>query len=205
MSLRPLAVAAVAAVATVVVAAPPVLAAETYAFDQAHTEIRFSWSHAGITTQSAEFETVDGEVVIDRDEIANSGVDVTIDAASIETGVDAFNEHITSGDFFDVATHGEITFTATEVVRVGQERALITGDLTIKGITHPVTLDAALTFDGPHPLGEFMDQYDAYYTGFEATTTVRRSRWDLGMFAPLVSDAVDITIRTELRRIDEAS
>ncbi len=186
-------------------AAAPAVAQETYAFDQGHTEIRFAWSHAGITTQSAEFESVDGEIVIDREEIANSGVEVTIDAASIETGVDAFNEHITSSDFFDVATHGEITFTATEVVRVGQDRALITGDLTIKGITHPVTLDAELTFDGPHPLGEFMDQYDAYYTGFEATATVRRSRWDLGMFAPLVSDAVDITIRTELRRLDEAS
>lgn len=188
--------------AVLAVAAPPAVAAETYAFDQGHTEIRFAWSHAGITTQSAEFESVDGEVVIDRDEIDNSAVDVTIDATSIETGVEAFDEHITSADFFDVAEHGEITFTTTEVVRVGQDRALITGDLTIKGITHPVTLDAELTFDGPHPLGEFMDQYDAYYTGFEATTTVRRSRWDLGMFAPLVSDAVDITIRTELRRIE---
>ena len=183
----------------------PAVAQETYAFDEGHTEIRFSWSHAGITTQSAEFETVDGEVIIDRDEIAESAVDVTIDAASIETGVDAFNEHITSSDFFDVAAHGEITFASTDVVRVGQDRAFITGDLTIKGITHPVTLDAVLTFDGPHPLGAFMDEYDAYYTGFEATATVQRSRWELGMFAPLVSDAVDITIRTELRRVDEAS
>jgi len=199
MPIRPFALAgAVLAVA----AAPPALAAETYAFDQGHTEIRVAWSHAGITTQSAEFEAVDGEVVIDREEIAGSAVDVTIDASSIETGVEAFNEHIASSDFFDVAEHGEITFTSTEVVRVGRDRALITGDLTIKGITRPVTLDAALTFDGPHPLGAFMDQYDAYYTGFEATTTVRRSRWDLGMFAPLVSDAVDITIRTELRRLE---
>jgi polyisoprenoid-binding protein YceI len=198
----------VLAAATALVAASaawPALAQETYRFDQAHTEIRFSWSHAGITTQSAEFEAVDGEVVIDRDEIANSRVAVTIAAASIETGVGAFNEHITSSDFFDVAEHGDIAFTSTEVVRVGQDRALITGDLTIKGITQPVTLDAVLTFDGPHPLGEFMDQYDAYYTGFEATATVLRSRWDLGMFAPLVSDAVDITIRTELRRVDEPS
>jgi polyisoprenoid-binding protein YceI len=187
------------------VAAAPALATETYRFDEAHTEIRFSWSHAGITTQSAEFERVAGEVVIDRGEIANSRVEVVIDPTGIETGVDAFNEHITSADFFDVAEHGEIRFAATEVVRVGQDRAHITGDLTIKGITHPVTLDAVLTFDGPHPLGAFNEQYDAYYTGFEATATVLRSRWDLGMFAPLVSDAVDITIRTELRRIDEAS
>lgn len=196
--------AAVTALTVAATAAGPLAAQETYRFDQGHTEIRFAWNHAGLTTQSAEFEALDGEVVIDREEIANSAVTVTIDASSIETGVDAFNAHITSGDFFDVAEHGTITFTATEVVRVGQDRALITGDLTIKGITRPVTLDAELTFDGPHPLGAFMDEYDAYYTGFEATTTVRRSRWDLGMFAPLVSDAVDITIRTELRRVDGA-
>ncbi len=201
MHLRPLAFVAFAALTPTGAA----LAQETYAFDQGHTEIRFSWTHAGITTQSAEFERVDGGVTIDRDEIAGSRVTATIDAASIETGVDAFNEHITSADFFDVANHGEIRFESTEVVRVGQDRALITGDLTIKGITHPVTLDAELTFDGPHPLGEFMDQYDAYYTGFEATATVLRSRWELGMFAPLVSDAVDITIRTELRRTDVES
>lgn len=201
MPAQKLALAAVAAAT----AAAPALAQETYAFDQGHTEIRFSWNHAGLTTQSAEFESLDGEVVIVRDEIANSRVAVTIDATSIETGVAAFNEHITSSDFFDVAEHGEITFESTEVVRVGQERALIRGDLTIKGITKRVTLDAVLTFDGPHPLGEFMDQYDAYYTGFEATATVLRSDWDLGMFAPLTSDAVDITIRTELRRIDAES
>jgi len=131
------------AAVTAAAAAGPAVAQETYAFDDGHTEIRFSWSHAGITTQSAEFEAVDGEVVIDRADVANSRVDVT--------------------------------------------------------------LDAELTFDGPHPLGAFMDEYDAYYTGFEATATVLRSPWDLGMFAPPVSDAVDTTIRTELRRVDGPS
>jgi polyisoprenoid-binding protein YceI len=186
-------------------AAMPAVAAENYQFDKAHTEIRFSWNHAGLTTQSAEFESVDGQVVIDRDDIANSAVEVTIDPASIETGFDAFNEHLRSADFFDVEAHDEIRFVTTSVEQVGTERAMIEGELTIKGITHPVTLDATLTFDGMHPLGEFMDQYDAYYTGFEATGTVLRSRWDLGMFAPLVSDAVDLTIRTELRRVDGPS
>jgi polyisoprenoid-binding protein YceI len=187
------------------VPAVPAVAQETDAFDEGHTEIRFSWNHAGITTQSAEFAAVGGEVVIDRDESAHSRVDVTIDAASIETGVEAFNEHITWSEVFAVAAPGAITVASTAVPRVVQDRALITGDLTIKGITHPVTLDAVSTSDGQHPLGAFMDEYDAYYTGFEATATVRRSRWELGMFAPLVADAVDLTIRTELRRLDEAS
>jgi len=196
---------AATAAAFAALAASPAAATETYQFDDGHTEVRFSWNHANITTQSAEFESLAGEVVIDREDLGQSRIEVTIDPNSIETGVDEFNQHISSADFFHVAEHGEIRFASTEVRQVGAERALITGDLTIKGITRPVTLDAVLTFDGPHPLGQFNDQYDAYYTGFEATATVLRSNWDLGMFAPLVSDAVDITIRTELRRVDVES
>ena len=207
MPLRPLAVTATLLTATLLAATPvaAAAAAETYRFDQGHTEVLFSWEHAGITTQSAEFLDLDGTIEIDRADLAASVVDVTIDPASVHTGVADFDAHLRSNDFFAVEAHPEIRFVATGVRRVGAERAFIDGELTIKAITRPVTLDTVLTFDGPHPLGEFMESYEADYLGFHATTTVLRSAWDLGAFAPLTSDAVEITIRTELRRVDNES
>lgn len=158
-------------------AAAQALAQETYRFDQGLTEVRFSWSRAGITAQSAEFEVVDGEVVIGRDDIANLRVAVTIDPASIETGVDAFNEHITSIDFFDVAEHAEIAFARTEGVRVRQDRALITGDLTIKGIPPSGDPRHRPHRRRPAPAGRVHGRVrHAYDTGFEATGTGLRRR-----------------------------
>ncbi len=200
MSLRPFALTAALALTTA-----PVLAQENYQFDEGHTEVLFSWTHAGISTQTAEFTGLDGEIVIERDDVAASRVDVTIDPASIHTGFELFDEHLVSGDWFDVESHPEIRFVSTAVRQVATDRALIDGDLTIKGITHPVTLDATLTFDGPHPLGEFVEAYQADYVGFAATAMVPRSAWDLGAYAPLTSDTVEITINTELRRVDVES
>ncbi|MEO1092650.1 MAG: YceI family protein [Pseudomonadota bacterium] len=178
-------------------------ATETYLFDTGHTEVRFSWDHVGISRQSAGFDTLDGTVTIVRDDVPQSAVDVTVDVASVNTGVPVFDEHLVSDDWFDAAAHPAITFESTGVRQVGPTEAMIDGDLTIKDITKPVTLTAKLNFDGPHPLGEFVDAYAGqHYVGFEARTTVLRSEWDLGGYAPLVSDAVEIVISTEMRRAD---
>ena len=201
----PIRTTALAAATAALLVSAPVVATETYQFDAGHTEIQFSWNHAGITTQSAEFTGFDGTIAIDRETIAASMVDVTIDPASVHTGYAVFDEHMVSGDWFDTANHPEIRFVSTGVQQVGHDRALVEGDLTIKGVTRPVTLDVRLTFDGPHPLGALMEAYQADYLGFHATATVLRSDWGLGAFAPLTSDTVDIVIRTELRRVETES
>jgi polyisoprenoid-binding protein YceI len=177
------------------------LAAETYGFDKGHTEVRFVWNHAGLSTQSGEFRDFDGTVTWDREALANSKVDVVIPAASIDSGLGALDDHLKGADFFDVANHPEITFKSTEVRQSGIDHGAVTGDLTIRGVTRPVTLDVALVFDGEHPFAAFMpDMAGVHYTGFSARGRVLRSDFGLDRGVPLVSDWIEIVIETEMKR-----
>lgn len=181
--------------------AMPAAAADKYGFDASHTEVMASWNHVGISYQTLEFLSVDGEITFDREDIASSAMDVTIKADSVHTGFAKFDDHLKAADFFDVANHPEIRFVSTAVRQTGVDRGEIDGTLTIKGVSKPVTLDVEMLFDGPHPLGAFIDAYKgADYAGFRATTQVLRSEFDLGKFAPLTSDHIDIVINAELRK-----
>lgn len=176
-------------------------AADSYVFDKHHTQIRFSWNHLGLSNQSAQFKNFDGAVTFDQNAPDKSSVNVTIRTAGVATGIADFDKHLKSADFFDVEKFPEITFKSTKVVQTGTKTGRIFGDLTIKGITRPVTLDVVFNYAGPHPLGAFNAQYkDVYAAGFSARTSVLRSDFDLGKYAPLVSDRIDIEINTELHR-----
>jgi polyisoprenoid-binding protein YceI len=177
----------------------------TYQFDEGHTQIRISWNHVGLSEQSALFRDYSGTVTFDREDVSNSSVDVTIDPASVDTGIADFDDHLKSSDFFSVQDHPEATFKTTDVVRTGRNTGRMTGDLTIKGITRPVTLDIELNYAGEHPLGAFIDKYKGRQAaGFKATGRILRSEFDLGRNAPLVSDWVDIEINTELYRKEDS-
>ena len=113
----------------------------------------------------------------------------------------ALDEHLSSADFFEVAKFPEITFKSTSVRQTGVDLGAVTGDLTIHGQTRPVTLDVALNFQGDHPLAPFIEDYaGAPYAAFTASTAISRSDFELGMFAPLTSDRIEIVIQTEMRR-----
>lgn len=172
---------------------------QIYQFDKGHTQIRISWNHVGLSEQSALFREYSGTVTFDKEDVSKSAVDVTIDPASVDTGVPDFDAHLKSDDFFHVEEHPEVTFKTTKVVQTGPNAGRMTGDLTIKGITKPVTLDITLNYAGEHPLGAFLDKYKGRQAaGFKAAGRVLRSEFDLGRNAPLVSDWVDIEINTEL-------
>ena len=128
-------------------------AAETYFTDQGHTEVRFGWSHAGVSMQSGEFTKASGKLVLDPDNVEKSTISVTIDAASVSTGFVPLDDHIKSKDFLEVETYPKITFVSTSVKKTGDKTADVTGDLTIHGVTKPVTLKTTLTHRGEHPLG----------------------------------------------------
>jgi polyisoprenoid-binding protein YceI len=102
-----------------------------------------------------------------------------------------FDDHLRSDDFFDAANHPNITFKSTSVKSAGKDRLTVVGDLTIKGITKPVTLAVTINKLGVQP----MAKRDA--AGFEATTTIKRSDFGVGKYAPNVSDEVKISITTE--------
>jgi len=202
---RALTVASLFGVAALAVPGTPALAEpQEYQFDKGHTQIRISWNHLGLSEQSALFREYEGTVTFDQEDVSNSAVEVTIDPASVDSGVPDFDAHLKSSDFFHVEEHPEVTFETTEVVQTGPNTGRMTGDLTIKGITKPVTLDVTLNFAGDHPLAQFSDKYAGRQAaGFKAAGRVLRSEFDLGRNAPLVSDWVDIEINTELYRETE--
>lgn len=179
----------------------PAAAADPYSFDTTHTEVIFSYSHLGNSRAYGEFRSFDGEIVLDRDDPSQSRIAITIDPAGIDTGVEAFDSHLMSADFFDVETFPEITFVSTAVEPTGDTTAQVTGDLTIKDNTRPVVLDVTLNYIGEHQLAEYIpDLAGMEVAGFSASTTLLRSEFGLGMMVPAVGDEVELIIETELLR-----
>ncbi len=167
-----------------------VAAPQTYTVDSSHTFPRFSYTHMGMSKQILRFDTTTGTVVLDK-EAKEAKVDVTIDMTSVSTGSEAFNGHIQGEDFLDTAKYPTATFKSTKVVFEGDKPVSIEGDLTIKGITKPVTLTVTSFFNGPHP----MLKKDAI--GANATAVISRSEFNAGKFVPAVGDEVTLDIALE--------
>ncbi len=173
----------------------------TYGFNKDYTNVRFSWSHVGLSRQSARVMSLDGSVSFDPEAPEASRVDVTMNASSLWTGVPAFDELLKSADFFDARRHPTIRFRSTGVRRMGERTGELSGELSILGVTNPVTLYVVWNFTGEHPLAAVNPNYkDVFVSGFSATGVLRRSDWGLSRGVPLVSDEVEITIETELIR-----
>ena len=171
--------------ATSAVAAP-----ETYNLDANHTYPSFSYSHFGLSTQLSGFDKTTGTVTLDK--AAKTGaVDVVIDMKSVNTGSALFNGHIQGEDFLDTGKFPTAAFKSTKVVFDGDKPASIEGNLTIKGVTKPVTLKVNHFMNMAHP----MLKRDAI--GANASTVIKRSEFNAGKYAPNVGDDVTITIAME--------
>lgn len=166
----------------------------TYVFDKNHTEVRFCWNHLGVSHQCAHFTKFDGELVYDDAKPQDSTLNVTFKIDSIETLVPVFNEHMRSAKLFDAEKFPEATFKSTKFEKTGDKTGKVTGDLTIKGVTHPVTLDVTLNFAGPHPMSKKQS------LGIGATATIKRSEFNLTYAVPAVSDDVSLEIQTEMNQ-----
>ena len=176
---------ALSAFSTISLAAP-----ETFNIDPNHTFPRFEYNHFGYSNQQHRFEKTSGKIVLDR--AAKTGsVEVSIDAKSVNTGSALFNGHIQAADFFDTDTYPVITFKSSAVRFDGDKPVAVDGNLTIKGVTKPVTLTVTNFHSMPHP----MLKKDAI--GANAVTKVKRSEFNMGKYAPSVSDEVTLTIAVE--------
>lgn len=171
-------------------AAPAVAAPETYVLDSAHSFPRFSYNHFGYSTQVGRFNKTTGKIIYDK-EAKTASVDIVIDATSVDSGFPVFNEHLRGEDFFDTAKYPTATFKSTKVVFEGDKPSAIEGNLTIKGITKPVTLTVTSFHAMPHP----MKKKDAI--GANAFTTVKRSDFNAGKYAPNVGDEIRIDLGVE--------
>lgn len=163
----------------------------TYKLDPGHTDVIATWSHFGYSNPSAHFGGVDGTLVYDSANVSKSSVSVTLPLSGLDGYSEKFNAHLNSPDFFDSAKFPAASFRSTRVRSLGKHRLEVTGDLTIKGATRAVVLDVVLNKAGPHPMSK------AESIGFDATATIKRSDFGLGMFAPAVSDEVKLRITTE--------
>lgn len=180
-----LAVAALATFSGAAFAAP-----ETFVIDGAHTFPRFSYSHFGFSTQLSRFNKTSGKIVLDR-EAKTGSVDVVIDTKSVDTGFDVFNGHIQGEDFLSTEKFPTATFKSTKVRFEGDKPVAVEGDLTIKGVTKPVTLTLTSFILQPHP----MLKKDAI--GANATTKISRTEFGAGKYAPNVGDEVTIDLAVE--------
>lgn len=186
-----IALSAAAMIAPAAAIAQPV----SYDFDRSHTEISASWDHAGYSRQAIEFTQYDGDLLLDLEDPSNSTVDITFtlidDGFWVGAHHDRFIAHLNSDDFFLTEQFPTARFVATSFETEDGVTGTMTGELTIRDMTHPVTLDVTLnkqdeTGDGRTKLG------------FSATGTLLRSQWGMGFAVPNISDEVILTIETEL-------
>lgn len=175
--------------------ATPALAAEAFKFDAGHTYIGFAIDHLGFAKTLGEFLRFDGTLKLDREDLSRSSIEVSIDTASIDTDQPDFDEHLRSADFFNVAQHPAMTFRSTRVEDLGEGRLKVTGDLSLLGTTRPVVLDTRLNRVATHPFRSNIE-----VAGFSATTTIDRTAFGMGKYAPAVGTEVEIRIEAEFNR-----
>ena len=185
------------ALAAALALAPAAAEAESWVLDPSHSQVLFSYDHLGYSTTWGMFSGFEGTIDFVQDDPAASSVEVSFPVRSMFTGWEERFEHFMSEDFFGADEDDMVTFVSTGIEVTGEETALITGDLTMNGITREVVLDASLNQVGEHPMA------NEPWAGFDATTTLRRSDWGLGMFAPAVSDEVEVMISIEAAKADE--
>ncbi len=172
-------------------------AAETYNLDPSHTNITWHANHFGFSNPSGKFAKTEGVLTLDEAKPANSKVEVTISTASIVTGIDKFDEHLKSDDFFKVVKFPEAKFVSQKVDLKGRDAAKVTGNLTLLGVTKPITLDVKLNKIGENPINKKKT------AGFSASTTIKRSDFGINYALPGVSDEVKIDIESEANLADK--
>lgn len=180
-----------------------------YAIDPHHTTVTIRAQHFGLAHYTLRFNTVSGTLNFNAENPAQSTITATVDVASLDTpysGNRDFDAELQNSSWLDSASFATATFTSTGVEQTGPNTARVTGDLTIKGQTHPATFD--VTYDGshsPHPMGMQVSSI-----GFSARTTIQRSQYGVNELMPRagndgVSDAVEIIIEAEFQRPIESA
>jgi polyisoprenoid-binding protein YceI len=168
-----------------------------YELDAAHTTVAFMVEHVGYAKTLGQFLRVSGGYTFDDETGRLSSLRVVVATDSVDTHHEARDEHLRSGEFLDVEEHPEMTFTAASAQRTGEGTFAVTGELTLLGMTRPLTLEATLNKHAPYPIGDRAD-----VMGVSARGTLKRSEYGMtyGVADDLVGDEVEIVIEIEARR-----
>jgi polyisoprenoid-binding protein YceI len=167
---------------------PAAVKAGAYKVESYHTQVGFTISHFGFTDFSGTFSGAAGALQLDPVEPASSKLRVTIPIQSVLTTVPVLTEELKGDKWFDAAQFPTATFTSTQITRTGRTSATIVGDLTLHGVTKPVTLQARLVGAGVNPIDK------AFTAGFEATGVIKRSDFGVTQYLPLLGDEVHLKI-----------
>ena len=175
----------------------------TWKLDMAHSAIEFSVRHMMVSTVKGNFREFSADLELDPEDLTKSSVRAVVKVASIDTREPQRNAHLTSADFFEAERFPEMVFQSTRVEHLGGDRYRVTGDLTIKDVTRPITLDVT-------HLGTQVSPYGVKAAGFEATATLSRKdfglTWNVALETGgmLVGDEVKISVDAEANLVDEA-
>jgi polyisoprenoid-binding protein YceI len=178
------------------------VAATTWNIDTSHADVQFSAKHMMVTTVRGKFGGVAGTLTLDEENPAASGGTITVETASVNSGFEARDNHLKSADFFDAETYPTITFVSSRIEPAGGNDYKVTGDLTIRDVTRPVTLDV-----------EFHGMYQGFgparRAGFHARTKIQREDWGLTWNMALESGAwlvgKEITLEIDLAAEEAAA
>jgi len=184
------------ALAAALLAAPAYAEPEKYVLDAGHSQILFSYSHLGFSTTWSMFSGFDGEIMFDQADPAASSVSVAFPVKTMLTGWQERFDHFMTADFFDAADDEMVSFASISIEVTGDATAKITGDLTLNDVTKSVVLDAVLNQVGDHPMA------NKPWAGFSASTTLLRTDYNLGQFAPFVGDEVAVMISIEAMKAE---
>ena len=173
---------------------PAAVQAGTFKLDPGHSKITWSVNHFGFSTYIGQFGHADATLALDPKNLAATGLDVTVDAASLGTLNPALDNQVKSKNFLDVAQFATATFHATKVTRTGERTADIAGDLTLHGVTRPLTVQATFILAGRNPVDP------TYRLGFAGTARLKRSEFGMTYLLPTLGDEVTLTIEAEFRK-----
>jgi polyisoprenoid-binding protein YceI len=165
-------------------------AADSFDVDKTHAFASFRIKHLNTGFTYGRFKDVGGAITWDNAKPEAGSVEITIDAGSVDTGVEKRDQHLRTADFFDAKQYPTLGFKSTAIKKVDDENYEVTGNLTIHGVTKPVTVKVVKTGEGKDPFG-------GYRIGFETVFTVKRSDYSVAGLPGAVGDDVTITLATE--------
>jgi polyisoprenoid-binding protein YceI len=175
---------------------PAQIQAGHYAVDSGHTQVGWRVSHMGFSNYTGGFSDVSGTLNLQPKDPAAAKMSVKIPVASVATTSAKLTDELKGDQWLDAGKYPDMTFVSTKVAPAGKDKAKVTGDLTLHGVTKPVTLDVTLVGAGANPLSK------KYTVGFEATGTLKRSEFGVKTYVPLIGDELHLVIAGAFERQD---
>jgi polyisoprenoid-binding protein YceI len=185
----------IAAALSTALLVPTTAFAASYSIDETHAHAAFKVSHLGFSHTIGQFKEISGTLEFDEADPSASSVSVTINTASVDSANEARDEHLRKADFLNVEAFPTMTFASTGVEVTGENTGTLTGDLTLLGVTKPVTLDVTFNQAGPHPFDP-----SKIVAGFSATGAINRSDFGMAYASPAIGETVELTIEIEARK-----